>query len=80
MFLEAMACGLPVVTTRVGGNGEVVPSSDLGELVEFGDESALRDAIARALRRSWDRDAIVRHARNNGWDQRITLSSASSKR
>lgn len=71
VFLEAMACGLPVVTTLVGGNAEVVASSHLGELIEFGDETALAEAIRRALRKPWDRDAIVSYARSNGWDERI---------
>lgn len=71
VFLEAMACGLPVVTTRVGGNAEVVSSAELGDLVEFGDETALGEAIGRALRKPWDRDAIVSYARGNGWDERI---------
>lgn len=71
VFLEAMACGLPVVTTRVGGNAEVVCSGDLGVLVPFGDRSALVAAIDAALRRPWDRQAILDHAADNTWDRRI---------
>lgn len=71
VFLEAMACGLPVVTTRVGGNAEVVCSPELGTLVPFGDKMALSSAIENALTQHWDRQRIIRHARENAWDQRI---------
>jgi glycosyltransferase involved in cell wall biosynthesis len=71
VFLEAMACGLPVVTTRVGGNAEVVTSDRLGMMVPFGDATALESAIAGALERWWDRDAIVTHAAGHGWNARI---------
>lgn len=71
VFLEAMACGLPVVTTRVGGNAEVVCSPELGALVEFGDRSALTSALRDALLRSWDRQRIIDFARENSWDRRI---------
>ncbi len=70
-FLEAMACGLPVVTTRVGGNAEVVSSSELGTLVEFGDRAALTAALDDALSRSWNRQHIIDHARANTWDRRV---------
>lgn len=73
VFLEAMACGLPVVTTDVGGNAEVVCSRQLGTIVPFGDAAALREAIADALSRPWDREGIVAHARDNTWDKRIAL-------
>jgi len=71
VFLEAMACGLPVVTTDVGGNAEVVSSPALGAVVPFGDGDALRGAIEAAVERTWDRDAIVSYARGNQWTERV---------
>lgn len=72
VFLEAMACGLPVVTTDVGGNREVVADSGLGTIVPFGDSAALAAAIGDALGRTWDRQAIIRYASDNAWDRRIS--------
>lgn len=72
VFLEAMACGLPVVTTDVGGNAEVVCQPGLGKVVAFGDEKALFDALDAALDQQWDRHAIIEYARSNTWDKRIT--------
>ena len=71
VFLEAMACGLPVVTTDVGGNAEVVCRSDLGTVVPFDDEAQLTQAMRQALLRDWDRGDIRRHAEANTWDRRI---------
>lgn len=73
VFLEAMACGLPVISTRVGGNAEVVQEPETGELVAFGDGDALADAIERALGRDWDRQAIIAYARANSWESRVEV-------
>jgi glycosyltransferase involved in cell wall biosynthesis len=73
VFLEAMACGLPVVTTDVGGNAEVVCREELGTLVPFGERASLQRALQEALARTWNRDAIVAHARANSWDQRVEI-------
>jgi teichuronic acid biosynthesis glycosyltransferase TuaC len=71
VFLEAMACGLPVVTTDVGGNREVVCRPELGHVVPFGDAAALQAALAEALGRDWDRQRILAYARENTWERRI---------
>ena len=71
VFLEAMACGLPVVTTDVGGNVEVVNNPGLGTIVPFGNEELLCEAIADALSKKWDRGAITAHARENSWEDRV---------
>ncbi len=71
VFLEAMACGLPVVSTDVGGNAEVVSRAELGTIVPFGDGVALRQALDQALSKDWDRAAILDYARANQWDARV---------
>ena len=48
-ILEAMAAGLPVVASRVGGVVEIVVDAETGYLVPPGDEGALAAAIERLL-------------------------------
>jgi glycosyltransferase involved in cell wall biosynthesis len=71
VFLEAMACGLPVVTTDVGGNREVVCQAELGAVVPFGETNALQSALDEALARNWNRAGIIEYAQANQWDQRV---------
>jgi teichuronic acid biosynthesis glycosyltransferase TuaC len=71
VFLEAMACGLPVVTTDVGGNAQVVNDRSLGRIVPFGDKQCLQEAIHEALCTSWDRQLIRAYAESNSWDRRM---------
>jgi glycosyltransferase involved in cell wall biosynthesis len=71
VFLEAMACGLPVVTTDVGGNAEVVCRPELGSIVPYDDPPALRDALQAALSQTWDRKLIRAYAEDNAWGTRI---------
>lgn len=47
--LEAMACGIPVVATDVGGTAEAVVDGETGYLVASGDVSAIREGVRRLL-------------------------------
>jgi glycosyltransferase involved in cell wall biosynthesis len=48
-LIEAMAAGVPVVSTAVGGVADVLGHGARGELVAAGDAEALSEAIERAL-------------------------------
>ena len=68
VLLESMACGTPVVATRIWGTPEVVADPVAGTLFE--PRSA--EALAEGLRRQWaampDRQAVRAYAENFGWD------------
>lgn len=49
VLLEALACGLPVVTTPVTGNPEIVDDGQNGRLVPENDPLALANALAALL-------------------------------
>jgi len=48
--LEAMACGVPVIASRVGGIPEVVTEGESGFLAPVGDVAAMTDRAIAALR------------------------------
>ncbi|MCG5515211.1 glycosyltransferase [Ectothiorhodospira sp. 9100] len=48
-ILEAMATGLPVTATQVGGNPDLVEEGRTGRLIPAGDAGALADALAEYL-------------------------------
>jgi sugar transferase (PEP-CTERM/EpsH1 system associated) len=48
-ILEAMASGLPVIATQVGGNPELVAEGETGMLVPHSNATALAGAMARML-------------------------------
>ncbi|OGF63149.1 hypothetical protein A3C77_02145 [Candidatus Giovannonibacteria bacterium RIFCSPHIGHO2_02_FULL_45_13] len=48
-ILEAMALGVPVVTTDAGGNSELIENGESGFLVKFNDKNALKSKILDVL-------------------------------
>jgi glycosyltransferase involved in cell wall biosynthesis len=79
---EALACGLPVVSTGIGAVPEIVTPGDNGILVDEPNSDAFASAIRDALERFWNRRAIAAHVSRRSWsdvaDQLIRLFEASS--
>jgi glycosyltransferase involved in cell wall biosynthesis len=47
--MEAMATGLPIVSTKIGGIPEMVVENETGFLLRPGDAVALADAIEKVI-------------------------------
>jgi glycosyltransferase involved in cell wall biosynthesis len=62
-LLEAMACSLPCVVTRVGGNSEAVLDGETGFVVAPEDHAAAGDRILRLLRDPQRRAAMGAESR-----------------
>jgi len=60
VILEALACGRPVVATRVGGIPEIM-SDACGQLIPPRDAAALAEALDSVLARNWVAAAISAH-------------------
>ena len=60
--LEAGACGVPVVGTRVGGLAEVIEHGNTGLLVDSGDASGLAAALIQVLTNPSDRKRMGKAA------------------
>ena len=65
-LLEAMATGLPVAATRVGGNPDAVLDGRTGVLWEPGDAAALQRVLLR-----YRRDAFLREAHGEAGRSRV---------
>lgn len=50
VYLEAMACGIPVIASSADASQEAVRDGLLGQVVDPGDHEALRDAVRSALK------------------------------
>ena len=62
-LIEAMAAGVPVVATAVGGVPDVVADGETGYLVEAGDAEGLAEAITELLRNPERAEAMGRAGR-----------------
>jgi glycosyltransferase involved in cell wall biosynthesis len=65
VLLEAMATGLPVISSDVGGIGEVIENGKNGILVDAGNEHQLADAISELL----SNDKKMKQLGQSGRDQ-----------
>lgn len=65
-ILEAMASGLPVVATAVGGNADLVEDGVTGQIVPAGDVSVLAAALCR-----WADDGHARRAAGTAGRTRV---------
>ena len=68
---EAMACGKPIIGTRVGGVPEAISHRDLGILVDPGNAEVLASSILEALDRKWRPEIILHQAKRYSWNSLV---------
>jgi len=68
VLLESMACGTPVVASRVYGTPEVVAAPEAGVLMDERTPQGVADAVNRLRAAYPDRGATRRYAERFSWD------------
>jgi glycosyltransferase involved in cell wall biosynthesis len=74
VVLEALACGLPVVASRIDGTREAVKSGELGILVDPGDPEALEHAVLEALSRPKGVPPGIDHFSFSNFERRLNTA------
>ena len=62
-LIEVMDIGTPIVTTKAGGNPELITDGVNGFLVEYNNKLELKEAIARVLNHPESRERMTQSAR-----------------
>jgi glycosyltransferase involved in cell wall biosynthesis len=68
VLLEALACGVPVVATPVGGIPEVICSDDFGMLTNR-EQEKIAESIRAAFATTWRADKLSEYAGKFSWDR-----------
>lgn len=76
VLMEALACGLPAVTTAVGGMVDTLSDSRLGILIRDRSPSAAAAGICQALEDVRDRQDIRRIIESKSWERTAVAVSA----
>jgi len=79
VVLEAQACGIPVVATRVGGTPELVRDGQTGILVEPGSAASLAEGLSRLLTDVHYRQTIGRAGRASVEEGDSTWEASAAK-
>lgn len=84
VLLEAMACGTPVVASRVGGVPEIVQSAVAGRVVSERSPAAFAAAVADLLQTRATTEQVRQYAEAFSWDRtsqdQLTLFNALAAR
>jgi len=67
-ILEAMAVGIPVITTNVGGNPELIENNHSGFLVEYNNREQLKKAIFDLYENGDVRNKFIKNAKDKAGD------------
>ncbi len=62
-ILEAMSVGIPVITTNIGGNPEIVENEKTGILVKYNEKAELESAILKLYENTNLKNEIVQNAK-----------------
>lgn len=76
VLMEALACGIPVVATNVGGIPEIINDKKLGVLIPPKNPEMFAQGIKEALNKEWDRDILVGRVRNSDWGKIVQQVSS----
>ena len=68
VLLEALACGIPVLATDVGGITEIINNENLGIIVAADDPIQMAQGIYSALSKEWDRELLVKRVQHQSWE------------